>query len=180
MGTCHNSLRRGWVRRILGGIIWFFLFVAKRVQTNQGVLWQYESQLSFSNVIMLLTCDVYMYILQLIQSSMSMPHLPRPIPSISDTEPLSTHWKIWFLNLSVQKSNSYLLKCLKNTLPASEVWTHVFQQPTLLTVSPWIDDKLPWIFLRAFRLSVRLQAKTEGQYQYLGNFPPTPPLLITT
>lgn len=44
-----------------------------------------------------------------------------------------------------------------------EVWTHVFQQPSLLTVSPWIDDKLPWIFLRAFRLSVRLQAKTEGQ-----------------
>ena len=163
MGTCHNSLRRGRVRRILGGITWFFLFVAKRVQTNQGVLWQYESQLSFSNVIMLLTCHVYMYILQLIQSSMSMAHLPRPAPSISDTEPLSTHWKIWFLNLSVQKSNSYLLKCLKNTLPASEVWTHVFQQPTLLTVSPWIDDKLPWIFLRAFRLSVRLQAKTEGQ-----------------
>ena len=104
-----------------------------------------------------------MYIMQLIQSSMSMAHLSRPIPSTSDTEPLSTHWKIWFLNLSVQKSNSYLLKCLKNTLPASDVWTHVFQQPTFLTVSPWIDDKLPWIFLRAFRLSVRLQAKTEGQ-----------------
>ena len=43
------------------------------------------------------------------------------------------------------------------------LWTHVFQQPTLLTVSTWIDYKLPWIFLRAFRLSVRLQAKTEGQ-----------------
>ena len=43
------------------------------------------------------------------------------------------------------------------------LWTHLFQQPTLLTVSPWIDYKLPWIFLRAFRLSVRLQAKTEGQ-----------------
>ena len=78
------------------------------------------------------------------------------MPSASDTKPFPTHVKsppaelerVWApknsyhvrqaalkkaensLNedaLFAQRSNSYLLMCLKSTLPTSEVWTQAFQ-----------------------------------------------------
>ena len=48
----------------------------------------------------------------------------------------------------------------KPTLPTSEVWTHALQQPALLMTNPCLTISFP--FLRALRLNVHLQAKTQG------------------
>ena len=57
----------------------------------------------------------------------------------------------------------FLLKDqMQSSKPTSEVWTHALQQPTLLMTNPCLTISFPAFFLRALRLNVHLQAKTQG------------------
>ena len=132
---------------------------------------------------MLFTCDMFMHFLLLIQSWMSIEHLPLPIPSATGTEPFPTHVesstaeleRVWAPNnpyharqaaskkaenglfenaLSAQRSNAKF-----KTYPP-----HLWGLDTRITATrpPCLTISFPAFFLRALRLNVHLQAKTQG------------------